>query len=129
MRSKLFLIAVVLSLAGAALAVVGGLSRTQGQRAAVQTGDQVQVRPQGQPAAGRSYEGRIRDVRPVWGVLDLTVGQGKEARDMRFDIGYARIVGTDGAELKGQDLRIGDQVRVQLTADGKSVQQVSVLRD
>ena len=66
-------------------------------------------------------------MRPAWDILDLTVGEGKEARDVRFDIGYARIVDPEGEELKGQDLKIGARVRVQLTADGKTVQQVSVL--
>jgi hypothetical protein len=68
-------------------------------------------------------------VRPVWGVLILTVGEGREARDVRFDMSEARIVGPSGAEWKGQDLRVGDRVRVALTDDGKLVQQISVLPD
>jgi hypothetical protein len=122
-------VAVVLFLAGAALAVVGGSRRTPNPRPFVQAGEEVEVRFQDRPAADRVYEGRIRDVRPAWGVLILTLGQGKETRDVRFDIGEARIVGPDGAEWKGQDLRVGDRVRVQLTADGRLVQQVSELVD
>ena len=122
MRRSLLAITVVLLLAGA-----GWPRRTQGATAAIPVRDLVEVRSPVQPAAGRSYEGRIRDVRPAWDILDLTVGEGKEARDMRFDIGYARIVDPDGEELKGQDLKIGARVRVQLTADGRLVQQVSVL--
>ena len=127
MRRKPLLITVVLFLVGAAPAVAGGPRRTPNPEAVVPVGHPVEVRPQDRPAAGRSYEGRIKDVRPVWGILDLTVGAGKEARDMRFDIGEARIVGPDGDEWKGQDLRVGARVRVQLTADGRLVQQVSVL--
>jgi len=73
------------------------------------------------------YEGRIKDVRPAWGLLVLTVGQGKQAREMRFDMGEARIVGPSGDEWKGQDLHIGDRVRVAMTPDGTLVQQISVL--
>jgi hypothetical protein len=120
---------VVFFLAGAALAVVGGCSRTQSSGVAVQAAKQIDVQFPQRPAAGRSYEGRIKDVRPAWDTLILTVGEGKEARDMRFDIGEARIVGPDGAEWKGQDLRVGDRVRVQLTADSRMVQQVSELAD
>jgi hypothetical protein len=129
MRRQLLAMTVVLFLAGAALATVGGCSRPEGQSAVAPAGPQVDVAFPEQPAAGRPYEGRIKDVRPVWSTLILTVGKGKEARDMRFDIGYARIVGPDGAEIKGQDLRIGQRVRVELTADGRLVQQVSVLKD
>jgi hypothetical protein len=121
------LITVVLFLAGAAPAAVGGSRRTPNPEAVVPVGRQGEVRFQDRPAAGRSSEGRIKDVRPAWGLLILTVGKGKEARDLRFDIGEARIVGPDGAEWKGQDLRIGDRVRVDLTANGRLVQQVSVL--
>ena len=127
MRRKPLLITVVLFLVGAAPAVAGGPRRTPSPEAVVPVVHPVEVRPQDRPPAGRSYEGRINDVRPVWGILDLTVGAGKEARDVRFDIGEARIVGPDGDEWKGQDLRVGARVRVQLTADGRLVQQVSVL--
>jgi 3-dehydroquinate synthase class II len=129
MPGRLLAVAVVFFLAGAALPVVGGPRRTPNPGAFLQAGERVEVRFQGRPAAARSYEGRIKDVRPAWGVLILTVGKGKEARDLRFDIGEARIVGPDGDEWKGQDLRVGDRVRVQLTADGRLVQQVSELAD
>jgi hypothetical protein len=36
-------------------------------------------------------------------------------------------VGPSGNEWKGDDLQIGDQVRVTMTYDGKLVQQVNVL--
>jgi hypothetical protein len=147
MCSRFLSITVVLVLAGPALAAPGGdkPSRhadratinerggtvTQGQRVVVRAGAQAPARfpvgPRDQPAAPRSYEGRIKDVRPVWGILVLTVGQGKKARDMRFDIGHARIVGPSGAEWKGQDLQVGDRVRVEMTAAGTLVQQLSVL--
>ncbi len=87
------------------------------------------MRSQDRPAAERVYEGRIKDVSPAWGLLALTVGQCSEARDLCFDIREARIVGSEGAERKGQDLGTGDRVRVQLTADGRLVQQVSILAD
>jgi hypothetical protein len=86
------------------------------------------VPPEVQAEAG-PFDGRIKDVRPVWGILVLTVGEGKKARDRRFDISEARIVGPSGAEWKGQDLRRGDRVRVELTTDGELVQQISVLPD
>jgi hypothetical protein len=125
---KSFSIAVGLVLAGASLATAGGRA-PQAQKEVVRAEAPVRLPPRRKPAAPRPYEGRIKDVRPVWGILILTVGKGKEARDMRFDISEARIVGPDGNEWKGQDLRIGDRVRVGLTAGGRLVQQVSVLRD
>jgi len=48
---------------------------------------------------------------------------------MRFDIGEARFVGPSGDEWKGEDLQIGDPVRVTMTDDGSLVQQVNVLPD
>lgn len=76
--------------------------------------------------AGPVYEGRIQDVRPAWGLLVVVVGAGREAREVRFDIREARIVGPSGSEWKGQDLLRGDRVRVRLVAGGRLVQQVSV---
>ena len=126
MRRKFLPISVVLALAAAALAATGCDQRSgQTGRAVIRVSAPPVATPEGQGA--KVYEGRIKDVRPVWGILDLTVGAGKEARDVRFDIGEARIVGPDGDEWKGQDLRVGARVRVQLTADGRLVQQVSVL--
>ena len=105
---------------------------TQSQKVVVTAGAQVRVRfpmpPREQPAT-RWNEGQIKDVRPAWGILILTVGKGKKARDLRFDISEARIVGPSGAEWKGEDLRVGDPVRVEMTTDGTLVQQVSVLPD
>jgi len=110
---------------------------TQSQRVVVTAGAHVRVRfprrPGDEPAPplleGRIFEGRIKDVRDVWGILILTVSEGKKARDIRFDISEARIVGPSGAEWKGQDLHRGDRVRVAMTANGRLVQQVSVLPD
>jgi len=113
MRRRLSAVAAALSLAGAALAAVGGLSRAQAQ-----------VRP-----TARACEGRIKDVRPALGFLILTVGAGEEARDVRFDITEGRVVGPSGSELKGEDLRVGDRVRVEMAIDRPLVQQVVVLGD
>jgi hypothetical protein len=129
MRRRLLAITVVSFLAGAALVMVGGCSRTPKPEAVVPAGNLVEVGFPEQPPAGRVYEGRIKDVRPAWGLLVLTVGKSGEARDLRFDISEARIVGPSGSEWKGQDLQVGDRVRVQLTADGGLVQQVSELGD
>ncbi len=79
------------------------------------------------PANLRVYEGRIKDIRPVWGILILTVGKGKKARDLRFDMSEARIVGPSGAEWKGEDVWVGDRVRVELTRDLSLVKQITVL--
>jgi hypothetical protein len=46
-----------------------------------------------------------------------------------FDISQARIVGPYGSEWRGDDLRVGDRVRVVLAPDRRLVQQVSVLAD
>jgi uncharacterized protein (TIGR03000 family) len=104
---------------------------TQSQKVVVTAGAEVRVRfpvpPREQPAT--RFEGQIKDVRPAWGILILTVGKGKEARDLRFDMSEARIVGPSGAEWKGEDLKIGDPVRVEMTSDGTLVQQISVLPD
>ena len=128
MRRRLLPITVVLALVGATLGASGcGQRSPQTDGAVVKVSAPADATPEGQRA--KVYEGRIKDVRPAWSLLILTVGQGKEARDMRFDMGEARIVGPSGAEWKGQDLRLGDRVRVELTADGTLVQQVSVLPD
>jgi hypothetical protein len=125
---KSFSIVVGLLLAGASLATAGG-GTSQAQKEVVRAEAQVRLPPRRQPAAPRSYEGRIKDVRPVWGILVLTVGKGKEAQNRRFDISEARIVGPSGNEWRAENLRSGDRVRVELTAGGRLVQQVSVLRD
>jgi hypothetical protein len=78
---------------------------------------------------GEVYGGWIKDVRPAWDLLVLTVGRGKEARDLGLDMGEARIVGPSGSEWKGQDLRLGDRVHVVMTPDGRLVQQINVLPD
>ena len=128
MRTRFLPIIVVLVFAGATLAATGCDDRAQKTDVAV-----VRVSAPADAAperrGGKVYEGRIKDVRPAWGVLVLTVGKGKEAQDLRLDMSEARIVGPSGNEWKGQDLWIGDRVRVELTRDGKLVQQISVLRD
>jgi hypothetical protein len=129
MRRRFLAICFLQVLAASALTVVGGLGRTPVQGAVVQEGDLVAVRYQKKPATAGVYAGRIKDVRPAWDLLILTVGKGKKARHMRFDIGEARIVGPDGNEWKAEDLKNGDRVRVELTADRKLVQQVTVLKD
>jgi hypothetical protein len=128
MRRTALPIAVVLVLAGVTLAASGCDNRSrQTDRAVIPVSAAADFTLEGHGV--KVYEGRIKDVRAAWGNLILTVGQGKEARDMRFDIGEARIVGPSGAEWKGQDLHLGDRVRVELTADGTLVQQISVLPD
>jgi hypothetical protein len=90
----------MLLLVGAGLAVVGVLARTQGRGAAARAEDQVEVRFETPPPAGRVYEGVVKDAGPAWGYLVLTVGKGKEARDVRFDILGARI-GAVGQRVEG----------------------------
>jgi hypothetical protein len=128
MRRRSLPLSVVLIFVVAALTAAGGDSQSsQTERAGITTDAPADAMPSGEGA--KVYEGRIKDVRPVWGLLVLTVGQGKQARDMRFDMGEARIVGPSGDEWKGQDLRIRDRVRVAMTPDGTLVQQISVLPD
>jgi hypothetical protein len=118
MRSRRWTVVVVLVLAGTALAALSGPTILQSPGVVVTPGAQ---RP---PV----YEGRIKDVRAAVGLLVLTVGEGKEAREVRFDIGEARFVGPSGNEWKSGDLRAGDRVRVAMAPDRPSlVQQVSVL--
>jgi hypothetical protein len=128
MRRSFLPIAVVLILTGSTLAGSGGDKRARQTGRATSTVSAPADARLGRPGA-TVYEGRIKDVRPVWGILILTVGEGKEARDVRFDMTEARIVGPSGSEWKGQDIYIGDRVRVQLTADRRLVQQISVLPD
>jgi hypothetical protein len=128
MRRRFLPVAVVLALAGATLGAPGcdkPSPTTDG--AVIRVSAPADRTPQSQGA--KVYEGRIKDVRPAWYLLVLTVGEGKQARDLRFDISEARIVGPSGSEWKGQDLRVGDPVRVTLTADGRLVQQINVLPD
>jgi hypothetical protein len=128
MRRRFLPITVVLILAGAPLAASGCENRArQTGRAVIPVSAPADAAPGGRGA--KVYEGRIKDVRPVWGILVLTVGEGKKARDIRFDMTDARIVGPSGNEWKGQDIYIGDRVRVRLTAGGKLVQQITVLPD
>ena len=42
-------------------------------------------------------------------------------------VGIAAFVGTWGNEWKGQDLYVGDRVRVEMTTDGRLVRQITVL--
>jgi hypothetical protein len=127
MRSKILAISVVSVLAAGTLVVIGGPGRTPEQGTVIPAEDLVEVRFPNPQAEARVYQGPIKDVRPVWSLLILSVGKGSQARDIRFDMSEARIVGPDGNEWKGQDLRVGDRVRVELTADRKLVQQISVL--
>jgi hypothetical protein len=120
MRRTFSAVALVLSLAGAVLAPVGGPGPARAQ---------ARARPRAQAEAPRVYEGRISDVRPVWGVLILTVGEGREAHEVGFDISQGRIVGPGGSEWRGENLHVGDRVRVELTPDRTLVQQVRVLAD
>ncbi len=73
------------------------------------------------------FKGRIKDVRGTYGSLTLTLGEGKQAQDRTFDIQGARIVGLAGGEWKVGDLREGDPVEVEMTANGKLVQEIRVL--
>ncbi len=126
MRTRFLPITVVLTLIGATLTVIGCDKRSgPTDRAVITVGAPPVAAPEGRGA--KVYVGRIRDVRPAVSLLILTVGKGKEARDMRFDIGEARIVGQSGDEWKGEDLQVGDPVRVTMTDDGTLVQQINVL--
>ena len=78
-------------------------------------------------AAPPTYEGRIKDIRGIDGILTLTVGQDKLAKDMTLSISEARILGTDGAEMKVGDLQPGDRVRVIMTPDGRMVEVIRLL--
>jgi hypothetical protein len=79
------------------------------------------------PPAPMVFEGHIKDVRGTDGTLTLTLGDDKQAKDRAFLIGEARITGPDGAEMKVGDLRQGDRVQVEMTADGRIVQEIRVL--
>ena len=128
MRRRFLPVAAVLALAGATLAASGCDKRSpRSDGAFIRVSAPADATRQSQGV--KVYEGRIRDVRPAWYLLLLSVGEGKEVRDLRFDISEARIVGPSGSEWKGQDLRVGDRVRVTLTADGRLVQQIDVLPD
>jgi hypothetical protein len=125
MRSRSLPI-IFLALASAAL-VATGCDQGPGQTAVpvIRVSAPADATPEGRSA--KVFEGWIKDVRPAISLLILTVGKGIEAQDRRFDMGEARIVGPSGAEWKGQDLRLGDRVRVTMTDDGTLVQQISVL--
>jgi hypothetical protein len=127
MQRKLLTITVALALAGGALGAAGCESRSRQSVHALPVSAPAEETPERQ--RGKVYEGRIKDVRPAIGVLILTVGEGKQARDVRLDMSEARIVGPSGNEWKGQDLWVGDKVRVEMTRDGGLVQQISVLPD
>ena len=126
MRTRFLPIPVVIALVGATLAATGCGDRARKTGVAVV---RVSAPADATPEGGKVYEGRIEDVRPAWGVLVLTVGKGSEARDLRLDMTDARIVGTWGNEWKGQDIYIGDRVRVEMTSDGSLVRQITVLPD
>jgi hypothetical protein len=80
------------------------------------------------PPAGRVFTGRIKDVRGVWGRLTLSLREGKWAKVRTFQIQEARILSSDGVEQKVDYLREGQRVRVRMAADGRTVQQVRVLK-
>jgi hypothetical protein len=79
------------------------------------------------PPAPMVFEGLIKDVRGTDGTLTLTLGEGKQATDREFLIVGARVIGPDGAEMKVGDLHQGDRVQVEMTADGRMVQQIRLL--
>ena len=78
--------------------------------------------------ANEVIKGTIKDVRGTNGELVVTVGEGNDAKDKTFLIKDARFVGPDKSELKVGDLRVGDLVEVEMSADGKSVQEVRVVK-
>jgi hypothetical protein len=79
------------------------------------------------PPVPVAYEGLIKDVLGTAGTMTLTLGEGKQARDRDFLILEARIKGPDQAEMKVGDLRPGDRVQVEMTADGRLVRVIRVL--
>jgi hypothetical protein len=79
------------------------------------------------PPAKQVFKGRIKDVRGVFGTLTLTIGEGKQAKDRKFQIQEARILSSDGVEQKIGYLQEGDRVEVEMAPDGKTVQEVRVL--
>jgi hypothetical protein len=81
------------------------------------------------PRRGKVFTGLIKDVRGTMGSLTLTMGKGKQTKDRTFKIPEARIVGPTGSEWKVGDLRKGDRVEVELTADGSTVREIRVLPD
>jgi hypothetical protein len=86
------------------------------------------VAPPVKPPGPKVFQGRISDVRGILGTLTLISGAGKDARELKFKISGARIVGLAGAEWKIGDLQEGDKVQVKLTPDGKLVQEVRVVK-
>jgi len=81
------------------------------------------------PQRGKVFPGRIKDVRGTMGALTLTIGKGKQARDRKFQIPEARVVGPTGSEWKVGDLRNGDRVEVELTGDAATVREIRVFPD
>ena len=63
----------------------------------------------------------VSDVGGTDGTLTLALGESKQARDRAF------LMGADGAEMKTGDLRQGDRVQVEMTADGRMGQLIRVL--
>src|SRR5262249_6694241 len=128
MSRTLFSITVELLLAGVVLVVLGGLALTYSGTEVAVAGEQVVARLEEQPTS-TVHEGRIKDVRSALGVLILTVDKGKDKCDLRLNMSQARILGPSGGEWKADDLRNGDRVRVELTADLRLVQQIRVLEE
>jgi hypothetical protein len=85
------------------------------------------VKAHAAPPVQRVFEGRIKDVRGTYGTLTLTLGNGRQANDLTFDIQHARIVGLIGAEWKVGDLQVGDRVRAELAPGRTIVQEIRVL--
>jgi hypothetical protein len=128
MSRTLFSITAELFLAGGVLVVVCVLAVMYSPTAAGEASEQTLECLQDQPT-DTVYEGRIKDLRPAWGDLVLTVPREKGTRDVNLNMREARIVGPSGGEWKADDLRIGDRVRVELTADRTLVQQINFLEE
>jgi hypothetical protein len=74
------------------------------------------------------FEGHIKDVFGTDGTLTLTLRQGNRDTDRDFLIGEAKIKGLYGDEMKVGDLRRGDRVQLEMTADGRIVRVIRLLR-
>jgi hypothetical protein len=80
------------------------------------------------PRKGKVYAGTIKDVRGAAGTLTLSMKASKGTKDRKFRIAEARFVGLDGDEIKVGDLREGNYVEVEMTADNRLVREVRVVK-
>jgi hypothetical protein len=62
-------------------------------------------------------------------MITLTLRQDNQVRSRQFSTLEARVKGPTGIEWKIGDLRPGDRVEIELTADGRTVRVIRVLTE